>query len=109
MTQLPDLDDMQLKHGTYVIERASEKKYGYVFLVREKKHHDWKCKAFFWCAGNVCHRNAEIYFSENGHVEEDYKLQSIVDMRTWEGYQKTYAKREAEKQSIKQVKVKTKK
>lgn len=99
MIQLPDCESTRLIFDNGVtVTKASEKKYGYVFLQREKKHHDWGCIAFFWCAGDACQRNAEIYFSQNGYIETDYKLQSIVDMRTWNGYQETYAKRKAAKQ-----------
>lgn len=75
-------------------ESASDKKYGYVYLTRAKKSHNWTEQAYFFVAGDVCARVGDLHFISHSYFESE-SLARYASMREWNDMQKTYATRSA--------------
>lgn len=67
---------------------ASEQKFSYHFLTRQKKSQPWKCEAFVYVAGDCCSVVANDYFEANGYKVK-HPFSCIVDGRTWHKFQVT--------------------
>lgn len=76
---------------------ASECKFSYHFIYRDKKHKAYICLAFVYVAGDCCSAVATDYFAENGFIV-NRPFSCIVDGKTWQQFQLT--------QHLKQLKIK---
>lgn len=83
---LPNIEQRDTYFNGVKVTSASEKKYGYVWISRAKKSHDWKEVAICWVAGDSCLRAAQIHFEKHGFVEVDYSLGKLVSLREWMSY-----------------------
>lgn len=90
MKNLPDIQKRSEFINGCKVEDAHTGKYGYYWLTRAKKSHNWTPVAYANSPGDCCHAAAVDYFAKHGYTETNFQLGKLVDTRTWEQFQHTY-------------------